>query len=78
MVDATSQTREVNKESYLDKQRFTLEEYLEALQKPYEQPDLKDCNDPRYYKKYAHNLPPLEAYFLIPDDKDETNSKEDT
>lgn len=27
-------------------------------------------NDPRYYKKYVHNLAPLEAYYLIPDRKD--------
>ena len=76
MVDSTP--REVNREVYLDKQRYTLEEYLEALKQPYENPDPNDCNDPCYYKKYAHNMPPLEAYFLMPDDYKKTSSAEDT
>ena len=66
-METKSGVREVNKELYLDKQRFTLEEYREALTQPIEYPDKNDCNDPLYQKKYAHNMPPLEAYFLIPD-----------
>ena len=74
----TSGVREVNKELYLDRQRFTLEEYKEALSKPVEQPDPNNCEDKLYYKKYAHNLPPLEAYFLIPDGHDKANTPDDT
>ena len=77
MVDLSG-AREVNKELYLDKQRFTLEEYKEALNQPVEQPNPSDCNDQRYYKKYAHNLPPLEAYSLIPDGHDKANTPDDT
>ena len=34
------------------------------------QPDPENCEDPRYYRKYAHNLPPLECYFHIPNDQE--------
>ena len=35
-METKSGVREVNKEQYLDKQRFTLEEYKEALNQPIE------------------------------------------
>ena len=40
------------------------------MQKPIEHPDKEDPNDPRYYRKYAHNVPPPDVYYLIPDRKD--------
>ena len=30
-------------------------------------PDPEDIQDPLYYRKYAHTLPPLECHFHIPD-----------
>ena len=51
--------------------KWTFEEYLEELDKPIEYPDRLNKDDPRYYRKYAHNLPPKEAYFMIPDRKDQ-------
>lgn len=51
---------------YLDV-KWTYDQYLEELKKPIEPPDSEDPDHPGYYKKYAHNLPPNEAYFLIPD-----------
>jgi len=30
-----------------------------------------DKNDPRYYRKYAHNVPPKNAYFFIPEKRDQ-------
>lgn len=50
--------------------KWTLKEYEEELAKPIEQPSLQDCNDPLYYKKYAHNVPPPDAYYIVPDRKD--------
>lgn len=50
--------------------KFTLQEYLDELQQPIDPPDPRNPNDPRYYKKYVHNMPPLEAYFIIPARKD--------
>ena len=52
--------------SHLDGQRFTLEQYREALQKPIDYPDKNDPDDPRYYTKYAHTIPPPEAYLTRP------------
>ena len=49
----------------MDRTRFTLQEYHSLLGKPVQHPDPEDNNDPGYYKKYAHNLPPLEAYFIV-------------
>ena len=55
--------------SYFDK-KFTYEEYLEELRQPIDYPDINDPNDERYYKKYAMNVAPPEAYYWIPDKKD--------
>ena len=56
--------------SFLQKQ-FTFEEYSAELAEYHDgklaQPDPNDHEDPLYYRKYAHNVPPLEAYFLIPE-----------
>ena len=54
---------------YLDK-KWTFEEYEEELKKPIDFPDKGDTEDPRYYIKYAHTIPPPEAYYIIPDRKD--------
>jgi len=50
--------------------KWTYKEYLEELKKPIEYPDKNDENDPRYYRKYAHNISPPDAYYFIPDRKD--------
>ena len=60
--------------SHLDGQRFTLVQYREALAQPIEYPDKNDPDDPLYYTKYAHTLPPLEAYFTRPKDWEKFNS----
>ena len=57
---------------YLDK-KWTYEEYLEELKQPIEYPDPTDPEDPRYYRKYAYTVPPPEAYYLVPDNRDEVN-----
>ena len=58
-------------ESAFLKKQFTFEEYKEQLQSYHEgklpQPDPNNCEDPLYYKKYAHNMAPPEAYFFIPE-----------
>ena len=56
-----------NQPNYLDTKRFTFKEYCLALKQPVSHPDRIDPNDERYYKKYAQNLPPFEAYFIIPE-----------
>ena len=38
--------------------KSTYREYLEELSLPIDFPDPLDKDDPRYYRKYAHNLPP--------------------
>lgn len=66
-----------NQESYFDK-KWTYEEYLEELKKPVEHPDPNDINDPLYYKKYAHTVPPPAAYYFVPDRKDSQALNEET
>lgn len=55
--------------SYFDK-KWTYAEFLAELEEPIEHPDPTDPDDPRYYRKYAHTVPPLDAYYFIPDWKD--------
>ena len=54
------------------KKQFTLEEFNQEIQEYREgklgEPDPEDFEDPMYYRKYAHTLPPLESYFIVPDD----------
>ena len=38
--------------------KWTYEEYLEELKKPIDYPNIHDKDDPGYYRKYAHNVPP--------------------
>lgn len=45
-------------ESYFDR-KWTLAEYEEELKRPIDYPDKHNVDDPRYYRKYAHNIPPL-------------------
>ena len=59
-----------------DSQKFTLEEYKAALAQPIEYPDPTNPEDPLYYKKHAHTMPPLEAYFILPPGYDRACSKE--
>jgi hypothetical protein len=51
--------------------KFTYEEYKEEMEQYREgkipKPDPEDIQDPLYYRKYAHTLPPLECHFHIPD-----------
>lgn len=56
-------------EGYLAK-KWTLDEFKEELKQPIEAPAIDDPDDPLYYKKYAHTLPPKEAYFFIPNGHD--------
>ena len=51
--------------SKYDGQRYTFDEYNQALTQPIEYPNPKDHEDPLYYKKYPHTMPPLEAYFIL-------------
>ena len=55
--------------------QFTLEEYQAELNKPIEYADPKDPDDPLYSKKWAHCLPPLQAYTLLPASYDKVNHK---
>ena len=63
--------------SHLDGQRFTLAQYREALAAPIEYPDKNNPDDPLYYTKYAHTLPPLEAYLTRPPKWEKFNSRDD-
>ena len=76
MVTADPQLILVDEDDYLST-KWTYEEYQEELCKPIDYPDPQNKDDPRYYRKYAHNVPPPEAYFYIPPDKDAvaTNDK---
>ena len=56
--------------SYFDK-KWTYAEYLEALKEPLDFPDPHNPDDPLYYLKYAHTIPPPDAYYFIPDRKDD-------
>ena len=58
--------------------KWTLEEYQEELKKPIVYPAIDDPDDVGYYKKYAHNLPPLQAYFVIPANHDRVASDDAT
>ena len=51
--------------------KWTYSEYLEELRGPIDYPDANNPDDPRYYRKYAHNVAPPEAYHFIPDRKDD-------
>ena len=59
------------------KKQFTLEEFNQEIQEYREgklgEPDPEDFEDPLYYRKYAHTLPPLESYFIVPDDTEKQN-----
>lgn len=56
----------------MDRQ-FTLEEYHKELEEEIIYPDPSNPEDPNYYRKYAHNMPPLKAYTLRPIDYDKVN-----
>ena len=58
--------------------KWTYAEYQEELKKPIDYPDPNDPNDPRYYMKYAHTLPPTDAYYMIIDRKDDVATNEKT
>jgi len=58
--------------------KFTLQEYNEELNKPYEVPDPTNCDDPRYFRKYVHTMPPLEAYRMKAPGYNKTNSTKKT
>ena len=49
------------------KKQFTYEEYKEQValyhEGKIERPDPDDHTDDRYYRKYAHTVPPPDAYF---------------
>ena len=49
----------------LKDQKYTVEEYKEALAKPHGFPSTSDTLDVIYYTKHAHNLPPAGAYFVL-------------
>ena len=63
--------------SHLDGQRFTLESYQRAIADPIDFPDQTDPDDPRYYKKHAHTIPPPSAYLTYPKGLDKVNTAED-
>ena len=48
------------------KKQFTLKEYKDALISGYQHPNPEDLNDPGYYMKYAHTMPPMQLYMLRP------------
>ena len=56
-------------ETYYDV-KWTYEEWLEEVKKPIDYPDPNNAEDPRYYRKYAHNIPHPDMYYIIPDRKD--------
>ena len=58
--------------------KFTLREYKEALQNGYTQPDPDNYMDRGYYIKYAHTLPPLEAYMIRPANYERASTEKDT
>lgn len=64
-------------QSYFDK-KWTLEEYEAELRKPIDHPDPNNVEDPRYYMKYAINIPPPAAYYFLPDKKDQVATNEET
>ena len=53
-----------NQPNYLDRTRFTLQQYKQALSQPCRYADPTNHTDQNYYKKHAHNLPPFDAYFI--------------
>ena len=58
--------------------KWTYEEYLEELKKPIEFPPRDEPDHPGYYKKYAHTVPPIESYYIIPDRQEEVARDEVT
>ena len=65
-IESASADNESGNDSYWDK-KWTYEEYMEELKMPVDQPDLNNPDDPRYYRKYAMNIPPPELHYFIPD-----------
>ena len=51
---------------YLEK-KWTYQEWLEEMKQPVDYPDPHNSDDPRYYMKHAMNVPPVGAYYLIPE-----------
>ena len=47
-------------------QKFTVEEYKEALEQECGSPNPNNCKDVLYYTKFAHNMPPPQAFFVLP------------
>ena len=67
-VDAPEESKTAGT-SYFDK-KWTLQEYYEELKQPIQHPDPNNIDDPGYYKKYAINVPPPEAYYIYDERKD--------
>ena len=63
--------------TYFDVQ-WTYEEWLEELKKPIDYPSPDDPDDPRYYRKYAHNVAHPDLYYIVPDRKDAVATNEKT
>lgn len=57
--------------------KFTLKEYQAELLKGYQHPDPFDHLDPGYNKKYAHTLPPLQAYMMRPANYQKASTEKD-
>ena len=57
--------------------KWTFKEYIDLLERPIDYPNPNNKDDPGYYRKYAHNVPPPEAYFYVPSNRDKvaTGSK---
>ena len=51
--------------------KWTLKEYEEELKKPIDQPSISNPEDPLYYRKCAHNVPPPDAHYILLDKKDQ-------
>ena len=50
--------------------KWTYAEYEAKMNEEIDYPNPDDTEDPRYYMKYAHTVPPPEAYYIIPERKD--------
>jgi len=50
----------------LDRQKFNYEDYKISRTKPISFPDPDNRFDDGHYTKYSHNVPPPEAYFILP------------
>ena len=73
---AINQVEEESQPGAYFNKKGTYAEYVEELKKPLEYADPHDPNDPRYYKKYAHTVAPLDAYFFVMDRRDEVSHDE--